>query len=195
MFKRTKGYFLLTMLVITGLAGRMQLNILTTKERHTLVTELKTSRSDFLKNVDGLSLKQYNFKAVKKDLSIKDCIYNLVSIEDSLWTAAQASLKEESPSVKKTFSDEALPSLTLNQNSFQNDIKFRNIKDALKFYKNGRADMLKYVHTSTENVRGHIAQTENGNFDAYQLLLLNTIYCRYYTNMIEQIKTHRKFPK
>ena len=196
MFKRTKGYFLLTMLVITGLAGRMQLNILTTKERHTLVTELKTSRNDFLKNVDGLSLKQYNFKTGKKDLSIKDCIYKLVSIENSLWTSAQASLQQEtSTTLQKTFSDESLSSLTLKQNSFQNDIKFRNVKDALKFYKNERAEMLKYVHTSTENVRGHIAQTHIGNLDAYQLMLLNTIYCSYYTNMIEQIKTHRNFPK
>ena len=195
MFKRTKGYFLLTMLVLTGFAGRMHSNILTTKERHMLVTELKTSRNDFLKTVEGLSSKQFDFKANKKELSIKEYIYKLVSMENNLWEAAQASLKQEISTVKNTFPDEALISLAQQQKMLQNNIKFKTVKEALKFYKNERSEMLKYVHTSTENVRGHIAQISMGNFDVYQLMLLNTIYSKYYTQQIEQIKTHSNFPK
>jgi len=195
MFKRTKGYFLLTMLVLTGFAGRMHSNILTTKERHMLVTELKTSRNDFLKTVEGLSSKQFDFKANKKELSIKEYIYKLVSMENNLWEAAQASLKQEISTVKNTFPDEALISLAQQQKKLQNNIKFKTVKEALKFYKNERSEMLKYVHTSTENVRGHIAQISMGNFDVYQLMLLNTIYAKYFTQQIEQIKTHSNFPK
>src|SRR6187551_3828204 len=99
MFKRTKGYFLLTMLVLTGLAGRLHTNILTTKERHYLVTELKTSKKELLKNVEDLSAKQLNFKADKNALSIKECVYKLISIEYSLWTSAQNSLKQEPLSI------------------------------------------------------------------------------------------------
>lgn len=195
MFKRTKGYFLLTMLVLTGLAGRLHSDILTTKERHELVVELKTSRSEFLKSVDDLSPTQFNYKPDRNSLSIKECVYKVISIENNLWKLAQESLKQENSVMKKTNSDQNLIFL-VQENNFQfNTIKFKTVKEALKFYKNERSAMLKYVHTSTENVRGHIAQTNLGNFDAYQLMLLNTIYCKSYIKQIEEIKTHPNFPK
>jgi hypothetical protein len=198
MFKRTKGYFLLTMLVLTGLAGRVHTTILTTKERHTLVAELKTSKKDLPKTVEGLSTNQLNFKADKNALSIRECVYRLVSIESSLWISAEAALKQEPFSIQKTISgDEALITVAeQQQRNFQHkELKFKNIKQALKFYKNERAEMLRYVQTSTQNVRRHIAQTSIGNFDAYQLMLLNTIYAKTYIQQIEEIKAHPNFPK
>ncbi|HWI91951.1 MAG TPA: hypothetical protein VNT20_11795 [Flavisolibacter sp.] len=196
MFKRTKGYFLLTMLVLTGLAGRMHTNILTTKERRTLVTELKSSRNDFLKSIEGLSPKQCNFRPGKKELSVKECVYKLASIENYLWTTAKASLKEEPIFIPKSISnDEALVSFVQQKNFQCNELKFKDTKEALKFYKNERAEILKYVHTSTENVRAHGARTCAGSFDAYQLMLLNAIFANYYTQQIENIKMHANFPK
>lgn len=196
MFKRTKGYFLLTMLVLTGLAGRMHSNILTTKERHTLVAELKDSRTLFLKTVEGLTAKQFNFKASRNEPSIKDYAYKLVAIEHSLWTLTEATLKGESSSLKKTVvNDEELISIPQQESFPCAALKFKTTKEALKFYKNERSEILKYVHTSTQNVRGHIAQTSIGNFDAYQLILLNTFYSKYYTQQIEKIKANPNFPK
>jgi hypothetical protein len=195
MFKRTKGYFLLTMLVLTGLAGRLHSNILTTKERHELVVELKTSKNEFLKSVDDLSSKQFNFKPEPNSLSIKQCVYKVISIENNLWKLTQESLKQENSQLQKTNSDNNLTFIVQEKNFQFNTIKFKTVKEALKFYKNERSAMLKYVHTSTENVRGHVAQTNLGNFDAYQLMLLNTIYCKSYIKQIEEIKAHPNFPK
>ena|SRR5215213_359129 len=197
MFKRTKGYFLLTMLVLTGFAGRLRTNILTTKERHTLVAELKISKKDLLKSVEGLSARQLNFKPDKNTVSIKECIYRLVSIESSLWISAQTSLTQEPSSIQKTAPDDkALPAIAEQEKKFQyKELKFKNIKEALKFYKNERAEMLRYVQTSTQNVRQHVAKTDIGNFDAYQLMLLNTIYAKQYLQKIEKIKVHLNFPK
>jgi len=196
MFKRTKGYFLLTMLVLTGLAGRIHSNILTTKERRTLATELKTSKNDFFKTVEELSSTQMNFRANKKQKSIKEYTYEVISLENYLWVLAQSSLKQETSSTARSFSDENLTSYVDANNTFQHtNLKFRTVKDALKFYKTERSEMLKYVHTSTENVRGHIAQTEKGNFDVYQLMMLNTLYCKYYIGQIELLKSHPNFPK
>jgi hypothetical protein len=196
MFKRTKGYFLLTMLVLTGLAGRMHSNILTTKERLTLVTELKTSKKDFLRSVEGLSARQFNFKNGKNKLSVRECVYKLVSIENSLWTCAKASLKQDvAPTERTTSNDEALFSISQQKTFPCKELKFKTVKEALKFYKNERTEILRYVQTSTQNVRDHFTKTTIGNFDAYQLILLNTIYAKYYTQQIEQIKTHPNFPK
>lgn len=196
MFKRTKGYFLLTMLVLTGLAGRMHTNILTTKERHTLVTDLKSSKNDFLNSIENLSVKQLNYKPSKNELSIKQYAYKLIAVENSLWMSAKASLKSEPASVKKTvLNDEALYLLPQQKTIQCNEIKFTNIKEALKFYKNDQSEMLKYVHTSTENVRAHISTIYEGNFDAYQLMLLNSVYAKYYTQQIEKLKASPSFPK
>ncbi|HTM92482.1 MAG TPA: hypothetical protein VL095_08695 [Flavisolibacter sp.] len=197
MFKRTKGYFLLTMLVLTGLAGRLHTTILTTKERHTLVAELKTSKKDLLKSVEDLSAKQLNFKADKNTLSIKECIYRLISIESSLWASAQHALDQEPSSMQKTIAnDKALIDIARQENSFQpKELKFKNSKEALKFYKSERTEMLRYVQTSTQNVRQHVTKTSFGNFDAYQLMLLNTIYAETYIQKIEEIKAHPNFPK
>lgn len=184
------------MLVLTGLAGRIHTNILTTKERRTLVTELKTSKTDFLKTVEDLSAKQFNFKANKNQLSIKECVYKLVSIENNLWMSAKSSLKQEASSFKRSVSDDEDLSVFIEEKAFQcNELKFKNTKEALKFYKNERSEMLKYVHTSTENVRAHTAKTCLGNFDAYQLMLLNTIFARHYIQQIEEIKAGTNFPK
>jgi hypothetical protein len=197
MFKRTKGYFLLTMLVLTGFAGRVHTNILTTKERHTLVAELRISKKDLLKSVEGLSTRQFNFKTDKNSLSIKECVYRLVSIESNLWASAETSLKQESSSIQKTASDDKmLGVIAEQQKNFQyKELKFKNIKEALKFYKSERAEMQRYVQTSTQNVRQHISETAIGNFDAYQLMLLNTIYAKQYLQQIEKIKAHPNFPK
>lgn len=197
MFKRTKGYFLLTMLVLTGLAGRLHTTILTTKERLTLVAELKSTKKDFLKTVEDLSVKQLSFKADHNTPTIKECIYRLTSLENSLWTSAQASLKQEPSSLQKTaLRDETLLAMAENQKYFQHkELKFKNTKEALKFYKNERTEMQRYVQTSTQNVRQHVARTGIGNFDAYQLMVLNTIYAKQYIEQIEQIKSHPNFPK
>jgi len=195
MLKRTKGYFLLTMLVLTGLAGRMHTNILSTKERHALVVQLKTSRNNFLKNVEGLSPKQLNFKANKNSPSIKACVYKLVSIQHNLWQLSEKALHQETADVKRTGSDENLSSILEQKDLDCSDLKFEDVSDAFKLYKADRAEILKYVHTSTEDVRGHVARTNAGNFDAYQLMLINVIYCNRVTQMIEEIKIHSKFPK
>lgn len=194
MFKRTKGYFLLTMLVLTGLAGRIHSDTLTTKERRQLVTELKSSRTDFTKSITDLSEKQLKFKAGKNALSIKECVFRVVAIEKELWTSAKTALKQENKPVSKAVSDDAL--YVVPDEDFRgSELKFKTIKEALKHYKSNRQEMMKYVNTSTQDVRSHIAQTELGNFDAYQLIALSAMYCKYYTRQIEKIKATPNFPK
>jgi hypothetical protein len=197
MFKRTKGYFLLTMLVLTGLAGRLHSDTLTARERHYLATELKASKTELLQSIAGLSNKQLNFTPRKSKLSIKDCIYKLASIEENLWTSAKISLQQEDQFPQKTITnDNMLVSVAQQQLPVcSKEVRFNNVDDALKLYKSQRTQMLRYVQTSTENVRMHVAKTAAGNFDAYQLILLNTLYTHYYVQQIEQIKSNPKFRK
>lgn len=196
MFKRTKGYFLLTMLVLTGFAGKIHTDTLSGKERRTLIKELKISRAELAESIAGLSAKQLNFKAVKDQLSIKDCIYRLTAIENELWMKANASLQQET-SIKKTVlnDDELALFISGNKPCENNAVKFKSVKEAMKLYKKNRNEMQKFLNTSTENARAYVVQTSFGNFDVYQLLLLNTIISDEYIRQIEKIKSHPIFPK
>ena len=62
MLKRTKGRLLLTLLVITGLAGTLSNTALTEKERKFVVHNLKDTKSEVQKSIKGLSDAQLNFK-------------------------------------------------------------------------------------------------------------------------------------
>lgn len=196
MFKRTKGYLLLTMLVLTGFAGRIHSDTLSGKERRILIKELKNSKANLMSSVEGLTSKQFNFKSAKNKLSVKECIYQLAAIENELWNKASFSLKQEPTNGKKVWDDESLASVIQNKKFLQSKIiKFKTVKEALKLYKKNRNDMQKFVNTSTENARMHIAQTSFGNFDVYQLLLLNTIIAKQYIDQIKEIKSNPDFPK
>lgn len=197
MFKRTKGYLLLTMLVLTGLAGRIHSDTLSGKERRTLVRDLKTSKAEFIKSVEGLSGKQINFRPAKNQLTVKECVYQLASIENGLWATAKTCLKQEALKQARSFNDEELNSCILNQPYIipSRKLKFKNVKEAVKLYKNESAETLKYINTSTENVRAHVISTAAGNLDAYQLMFLSAIYTKHITDQINEIKASPNFPK
>lgn len=197
MFKRTKGYLLLIMLMLTGLAGKIHNDTLSGKERRNLVKEIKITKSDFMKSLSGLSNKQLNFKPEKSQLSIKECIYKLVSIENQIWGLTKEGLKQAPPALKKSFNDDELTScITVAQNLVPvKELKFKNVKEATKVYKNESSEILKYVNTSTENIRTHVIPSSIGNLDAYQLMLLITKYTKFYTDYISGIKSTSNFPK
>jgi hypothetical protein len=183
------------MLVLTGLAGKLHSDTLSGKERHNLIKDLKDSRAVLTKSVEGLSNKQLNFKSGKDKISIRQCIYQLVSIENGLWNSAKNSLKAEATSLQKSSNDETLNSLVPEKMFSCQQLEFKTVKEALKLHKKDRTEMLRYLNTSTENVRAHVSKTNIGNLDAYQLMLLDPIYCKYYTQQIEQIKSAPNFPK
>lgn len=185
----------MTMLVLTGLAGRLHSNILTTKERHNLVSRLKASKTDFLKSLEGLSARQLDFRCPANKLSVRECAYRLVSVETELWSATKSSLKQQNGFLQRTFSNDATLTSVIGQNSFPfRQLKFKSLKAALALYKEERNELLRYVQTSTENVRDHMGKTDIGNFDAYQLMLLNTLYSEHFTQQIENIKNDPLFP-
>lgn len=197
MFKRTKGYLLLTMLVLTGLAGKIHSDTISGKERRTLTRELKASRTALMESIENLSARQLNFKPSKGQLSIKESVYQLTSIEYNLWSTAKKVLQQEALKGNKSFCDEDLNTLISTTTPVipVKKEKFKSIKDAIKIYKNDRLEMLKYINTSTANMRAYRIRTECGTLDPYQLLLLDGMYTRHFTKLINEIRSDPNFPK
>ena len=85
MLKRTKGLMLISLLVITGLAGTLNDDALSNKERKYSANLLKDSKTELLKSVKNLSDAQLNFKTSAESWSVKECVYHIAITEKALW--------------------------------------------------------------------------------------------------------------
>ena len=94
MLKRTKGRILLTTLVITGLAGTVKNTALTTQERKFAVSQLRETRTDLLKSINGLSATQLNFKNTSDQWSIKEHLDHMAIAEKTLWSELENVMKK-----------------------------------------------------------------------------------------------------
>lgn len=200
MLKRTKGRFLLTLLVITGLAGTLKNATLTQPERKFAVNHLKETKDKFLQSVKGLSAAQLNFKG-HEGRSIKACIDQLALTEKNLWSLLEASLKapattESHPGLEIT--DEELVTIAATQLKAPETSHKHNWKstaEAVSAFKAQRTEHIKYARSTTEDLRNHFIQLPGQQLDAYQFLLFVSAYCTRYIREIDAIKKEPGFPK
>lgn len=202
MLKRTKGYLLLTLLVLTGLAGRIHSHTLSGKERRYLIQELRNSNSDMIQTVQDLTPKQLQFKMEKN----KPCIRELVFMAASFESEVNMQLKDimARPATKYEYNkpeDQSIDSLFQQAEydphklvNFENH-RFRKMEEAVDLLKKERSDLVRFTRTTTDDVRSFSLITKMGRMDLYQLLLLNTTYTKYINREIEKIKSSTRFPK
>jgi len=206
MFKRTKGYLLLTLLVLTGLAGRLHSDSLSGKERKFLVNHLKESKTAFLKSVKNLSEEQLNYKSAPDKWSVKECIYHITLSENNLWAIAEAELKKPTNPEKRgeiKVADEGLIKMLTDRSSkFQaaetfkpEQAKWKSANEALKDFKEKRANLVKFAKTTTDDLRNHIREVPWGYMDSYQAVLMISAHTLRHTQQIEEIKSSPGFPK
>lgn len=206
MLKRTKGCLLLALLVITGLAGTMNDNSLSYKERKSAINLMKESKDEVLKSVKGLSEVQLNFKSAPGELSIKECAYHIAFSEKKLWDMIQAAMKAPSNPEKRSaikMTDEQLIKmmdacnykLKMDEESNNKSIHYKNLDEALNTFKTKRSDHIKYMKSTTEDMRNHILKMSFGWLDCYQLCLVMAFHCNRHIRQIDEIKTDPNYPK
>jgi hypothetical protein len=206
MLKRRKGYTLLLLLVLTGLAGRLSTTTITNKERRLIIDKLKESKMAVLKSVTGLSEKQLNFKISADKWSIKECLLHITLDENSLWNRADAALKKPADRQKKKETklndQEVLSILTTGEQKKQvlenfklEKPQWKTSKEALAAFKDKRNELIKFAKTSTDDMRNHVLQMPIGQIDTYQMILYISAHTKYHIAQIEEIKADPAFPK
>jgi hypothetical protein len=206
MLKRTKGRFLLTMLVITGLAGTFRDSSLTNQERKVAVTILKETKSDILKAIKGLSDAQLNFKPAPDRWSIKECVSHITLAEKNLWDMLGATMKEPATPEKRTdakISDEDLVKMVEDRTNkvkttepFQpSKAPWQTTSETLTAFKAARADHIKYAKSTTEDLRDHFIQLPFGWVDCYQFILFMSAHSNRHLQQINEIRADPAFPK
>src|SRR5215208_5080873 len=155
MHKPTKGYTLLLLLVLTGLAGRLSTTTITSQERRFLIDHLKESKAMFTKSVKGLSEEQLNFKATPERWSIKDCMKHITLAESSLWNLTDATLKQSGNPGKRTeikIADEELVKMITDRSQKQateilrpEQASWKTAEATLEAFKEKRTSLIKYA--------------------------------------------------
>jgi hypothetical protein len=158
-----------------------------------------------LKSIRGLSETQLNFKQSPEQWSIKECFYHLTLAETGLWIMLEASMKGPATPEKRSevkISDEELLK-AINQTikdtaaePFQPDkAAWQSMSEALSAFKDLRLQHLKYVKTTTEDLRNHFIQLPFGWVDCYQFIIFMSGLSNRNIQQINEIIADPDFPK
>ena len=206
MLKRTKGYTLLLLLVLTGLAGRLFTTTITSQERRFLLDELKESKAGVQNAIKGLTEEQLNFKTSPEKWSVKECLQHIALAENSLWNIADGALKRPANPDKKTeikIKDQDVLALLTNRDRrvqapesiWPVKAQWKTSKASFEAFKSKRNGLIKFAKTSTDDMRNYVLQMPIGHIDLYQMLLYISAHTKRHTRQIEEIKADPAFPK
>ena len=203
MLKRTTGRLLLTLLVITGLAGTLNNSSLSPKERKQAIILIKNSRKQVLNSIEGLSTRQLKYKPTSKDCSIGELIMIMALKEkncsEQIRTAMDQPANAENR-LKIGLTDEQLLatenySLCKIDDAKSTNAAWKDPADAIRKYTALQNEHIRYIRTSTEDLRNHVLQTSAGWIDCYQYYLLLADQNNYLAERINAIKKLPQFPK
>lgn len=205
MLKRTTGRFLITLLVVTGLAGTVSNNTVSKEERKYAMNLMKETNKDLLKATKGLSETQLDFKAAPDKWSIKECMYHIAASEKGLWMMLENALKApanpEKRSEIKVTDEQFVAMIKDRSNKAQapetaqpKNTGYKSMEEAVNDFKMKRAAHIKYMKTSTEDMRNHVVQMPFGSIDCYQLYLLLGAHANRHTQQINEVKANAGFP-
>lgn len=204
--RRSKyGYLLLALLVITGLAGTITSTSLTSKERKFAANHLKDSKGDVMKSVKDLSAAQLDFKTAPDKWSIRECVFQMASSEKNCWLMLDAVLKQPANPEKRSeikLTDEQVISMVEERSKLFKTMgplapknpPFKSLEEALETFKSLRTEHIKYIKTTTEDLRNHVIQLPVGWIDCYQICLFLSAYSHRHKQQIEEIKADSGFP-
>ncbi|HEX7845021.1 MAG TPA: DinB family protein [Chitinophagaceae bacterium] len=206
MLKRTKGRLLLTLLVITGLAGTIDNSVISGKERKVSVSLLKETKTDLSKAIKGLSEAQLNYKASPDRWSVRECVYHIAISEKNIWGLMEATMKAPANEEKRSeikVTDEQFINMMKNRTNkvktsetFEpKNTPYKSLDEALSDFKSNRAEHIKYIKSTTEDLRNHVAQLPFGWVDAYQLILMVGAHSDRHIQQINEVKADPNFPK
>ncbi len=200
-----KYVFLLSTITLFMALNLGAQNTLTNAERESAINHLTESLADIEKTVHGLSEAQLNFKASDEAWSIAECIEHIAISETALFGIVEGSLQNEPDSslrgeVKMT--DEQIVGFiedrstrVKTQQPFEPTNKFESYEGSLKAFSTKRAENIKFVKTSEEDLRNRYFDFPFGKLDSYQVVLFISGHSIRHLKQIKEVMANEGFPK
>ena len=205
MLKRTTGRVLLTLLVITGLAGTINNNSLSKEERKYALGLMEDTYKEALKPLKGLSANQLNYRSAPERWTVKECFYHIAATEKGLWSMLEGAMKAPANPEKRgeiKVSDEDFVKRVMDRTQkaqapepFQpKNISYQSLEEAMADFKTNRMNHIRYMKTSTEDLRNHVVQMPFGWIDCYQLYLMIAAHSNRHTQQMQEVIAGSGFP-
>jgi hypothetical protein len=180
MLKRTKGRILLTLLVVTGFAGTLNTSSLSNRERKVVIISLKENKAELIKKLRGLTQYQLDYRLGDKKSSIRETLHHIVAEEAVLWNLIDSAMRQPANPEKRAdivLEDEDILNNSLyaiqcgERNFGAKNVPAQSLQVMLNEFKASRSKQLKYIKTTTEDLRNRVVSSPIGAIDCYQLLL------------------------
>jgi hypothetical protein len=180
--------------------------VLSKEERKFAVDYMIQTRDAFLKDIQGLSETQLNFKSAPTRWSVAQCIEHIAVAETALFNFLQRGLKEPADPSRRSeikASDTTVLRVVTDRTRkstapdfLEPEGKFPSVAEALKSYTEQRAKTIEYIQTTNDDLRDHYSKhAAMGTIDDYQWLLLISAHSRRHTLQIEEVMADPNFPK
>jgi hypothetical protein len=133
-------------------------------------------------------------------------VYHIAITEKNLWDMLENSMKGASTPEKrseiKITDDQMIKMMEDRTNKVKTspplepqNTPYKSLDEALNAFKNSRADHIKYIKTTTEDMRNHVVQLPFGTIDCYQLCLMIASHSNRHLQQINEVKADAGFPK
>lgn len=194
---------LLALLVISGLAGTLRTGSISIRERKQAVALIKQSRTELVAALANLTPAQFSFQPGPGQVSIKDLITQSISLEEKC-LGEIANCMDQSSNPESRLKIELTDEQLLATNVYPLCSKavgqvsgpgIASSREAILKFQNLRDRQLKYLRTSTEDLRNHVMLTFAGWIDCYQYYLLLADRSSYVAGLIRQIRAKPGFPR
>lgn len=205
MLKRKTGIILLTLLFVTGLAGTISDNTISKTERKSAVNLMKDTYKDAVDATKNLSEEQLNYRAAPDKWSVQECFFHIAAAEKLLWTLFEGAMKSPANPEKRSeikVTDEQVVKM-VEDRSFKaqapepiqpKNTGYNSLVEALIDFKTSRTNHIKYMKSTTEDLRNHVVQLPVGWIDCYQLYLFIAAHSNRHTQQMKEVKANAGFP-
>jgi hypothetical protein len=178
---------------------------LTDAERKYATQLLKETKDALIKEVNGLSPEQLDFKPDANSWSVAECVEHLAIAENNLFGFCQMSLQQPADPSKRgqvKMSDDAVVKMISDRTTkiktseaFEPSGKFGSFQSALAEFKTKRDNNINYVKTTSDDLRNHYNDFPFGKIDAYQTILFMAGHTKRHIGQIQEIMKNAGFPK
>ena len=166
---------------------------------------LLETKDDLLKKVKGLTTEQLNYKPAATGWSVAEVVEHITISENNLWGFGQQSLQQPADPSKRSevkMTDDGIVKMITDRSSkvktqeaFEPKNSFGSFEGSLKEFKTKRDEHIKYVNTTSDDLRNHYNDFPFGKIDTYQTILFMAAHSRRHTAQIEEVMKSAGFPK
>ncbi len=180
---------------------------LTAEEREAALRSLQATHDAFLKDIAGLSEKQWKFKPAPDRWSVAEVSEHIAVAESAIFGMIRSQVMTSPATPEKRAEVAGKDQIILTRvpdrshkvqapEFLKPTHRWASEAEVVKAFEDSRKATMDYVRTTTDDLRDHfMPHPMLGPLDGYQWILLISAHSERHTKQIEEVKADPNFPK